>query len=240
MNLTKCLLRFFKHYATPGSEPDVKGALGKLNVNISCLPLLKSFLAVLLLLFTGKLTAQDAAEPPSFRGQVDFKIGYFGNLRSNQGLSLGTEYVWLEKVKVRDGRKGQKTIRRQLLLNGSLGYSTNFATQTQNGVFAYSGLTLRRVNTKGGELFVELNPLGLYRSVLPDTYEVVDEDVSSVSFPGRSYYAPSVAMGIGGSWKGVKRSGWYLNLQYTLLTNYNSGILPIFSLNFGYKFSFNK
>lgn len=240
MNLTKDLLRFFKHSAMAGSEPAVQGAPGKLNVNISCPPLLKTFLAIFLLLFIGKLTAQDAAEPPSFRGETNFKIGYFGNLRSNQGLSLGTEYVWLEKVKVRDGRKGQKTIRHQLLLNGNLGYSTNFATRTQNGMFAYSGLTLRRVNTKGGELFLELNPLGLYRSVLPDTYEVIDEDVSSVSFPGRSYYAPSIAMGIGGFRRGIKRSGWYLNLQYTVLTNYNTGILPIFSLNFGYKFSFNK
>lgn len=240
MNLTKDLLRFFKHYAIAESKPDVKRVSGKLKVNISYLPPLRTFLAVFLLVLTGRLTAQDVAEPPSSRGQTNFKIGYFGNLRSNQGLSLGAEYIWLEKVKVRAGRKGPKMIRRQLLLNGSLGYSTNLATRTQNGVFAYSGLTLRRVNTKGGELFVELNPLGFYRSMLPDTYEVVDDDVSSVSFPGRSYYAPSIAIGIGRFRSGIKRSGWYVNLQHTILTNYNTGLLPIFSLHFGYKFNFNK
>lgn len=199
----------------------------------------KAYLAVILLLLTVKLTAQDATEAPSLSGRTDFKAGYFGNILSNNGLNLGAEYLWKEKVKIKERRRGQKVIKHQLLLNGSLGYSTNFATPTQNGVFAYSGLILRRVNTKSRELFVELNPLGLYRSVLPDTYEVVGDDVTSVSFPGRSYYAPSVAIGIGRFRKGIKRSGWYLNLQYTMLINYNSGMLPIFSVHFGRKFNFS-
>jgi len=191
---------------------------------------------ILLFLLTATLTAQTATEAHSFRGSTYYKVGYFGNLLSNQGLNLGAEYIWLEKVKVKERRKGPKTIKRQLLLNGSLGYSTNFATPTQNGVFAYSGLILRRVNAKGRERSIELNPLGLYRSVLPTTYEVVDGDVMDISLPGRTYYAPSVAIGIGRFRKWEKRSGWYLNLQFTVLTNYNAGFLPVTSLHFGRKF----
>lgn len=230
---------FFNHYSFSGTGQGVERAPGKLNVNDLRSALSKIYLAVILLLLTVKLTAQDVAEPSYLPGRTDFKVGYFGNISSNNGLNLGAEYLWKEKVKIKEKRKGQKTIKRQLLLNGSLGYSTNFATRTQNGIFAYSGLTFRRVDTKSREIFVAFNPLGLYRSVLSNTYEVVGDEVRSVSFPGRSYYAPSVAIGIGRFRKGIKRSGWYLNLQHTVLTNYNTGVLPIFSLHFGRKFNFS-
>lgn len=235
MNLIRSLLRFFKPYSFTGIERE----RGKLNVNYLRSALPQIYLAVILLALTVKLAAQDATEASSLTGRTDFKAGYFGNIFSNNGLKLGAEYLWKEKVRIRQRRNGPKTIKHQLLLNGSLGYSTNFATQTQNGIFAYAGLTLRRVNAKNWELSIELNPLGVYRSVLPTTYEVVDDEVTSVSFPGRSYYAPSVAIGIGRFRKAEKRSGWYLNLQYTVLTNYNTDILPIVSLHFGHKFNFS-
>ncbi|MEO0732497.1 MAG: hypothetical protein AAFZ52_06655 [Bacteroidota bacterium] len=197
-------------------------------------------LTVLLFLLTVQLTAQDVTETATLREKTDFKAGYFGNLSANIGLNLGAEYRWKERVKVKERKKGQKTIKRQLLLHGSLGYATNLITKTQHGVFAYSGLILRRVNAKRYQFFLELNPLGLYRSVLPTTYEVVGDNVTSVSLPGRSYYAPSVAIGTGRFRRGTKKSGWYLNLQYTVLTNYNAGALPIFSLHFGRKFNFKR
>lgn len=236
MNLSRCIPKVFNHNSPTYARQVIERKRRKTNYLRSALP--KTFLVVTLLLFTGILTAQDSAETPFVRERIAFKLGYFGNLVSNQGINFGTEYRWLEKVKVKERKKGQKTIKRQLLLNGSLGYSTNFATRTQNGVFTSAGLTLRRVNAKSREFSIELNPLGMYRSILPNTYQVVEEDVSRVSFPGRSYYAPSVAIGIGRFRQEIKRSGWYLNLQYTLLTNYNTGVLPIFSLHFGRKLNF--
>lgn len=238
MNLSRSLLRFSSHDYSNGPWPGLTRR--NLNVNHSRSALPTIYLAVILLLLTVKLTAQDAAATPSFLKRTDLKVGYFGDIFSNNGLNLGAEYLWREKVKIKDRKKGPKTIKRQLLLNGSLGYSTNFATKTQNGVFAYSGLTFRRVNAKSREFFVELNPLGLYRSMLPTTYEVVGDDVSSVSLPGRSYYAPSIAIGIGRFRKETKGSGWYFNFQYTLLSNYNAGVLPIVSWHFGRKFNFSK
>lgn len=233
MNLTKSLLRFLIHYPLTTIERGQK----KLNVNyLLRFVSFKTYFAVILLLFTCKLTAQNTAECSSFREKTDFKAGYFGNIFSNRGINLGAEYLWKENVKTKERRGQQKTIKHQLLLNGSLGYSTNFATQTQNGIFAYSGFTFRRVNTKSRELSVELNPLGLYRSVLPTTYHVEGDDVTKVSFPGRSYYAPSVAIGIGRFRKETRRSGWYLNLQYTVLTNYNAATLHIPSFHFGRRF----
>ncbi len=238
MNLTQSLSRFSHLYSLTSYGQAIKRERGKPYAYYLCSALLPIYLAIILLLFTAKLTAQEA--PVSFLGKTDFKAGYFGNLSSNHGLNLGAEYLWKEKVKIKERRKGPKTIKHQLLLNGSLGYSTNFATRTQNGVFAYSGLTLRRVNAKSREFFVELNPMGLYRSVLPTTYEVVSDDVSTVSFPGRSYYAPSIAIGIGRFRKEAKRSGWYFNLQYTVLKNYNADSFHLLSLHFGRKFNFTR
>lgn len=240
MNLAKSLYRPFNHYSLTYSG-QVKGCeRAKLNLNCLRTALPKTCLAIVLLLFMVKLSAQAPSETPSFRERVDVKVGYFGNLQSNQGLNLGAEYLWLENVKVKERKNRQTSIKRQLLLNGSLGYSTNFATRTQNGIFAYSGLILRRVSSKSWELSVELNPLGVYRSVLSNTYKVVNDEVTSVSFPGRTYYAPSVAIGTGRFRKTTKRPGWYLNLQYTLLTNYNTAELPVVSLHFGCKFNFKK
>ncbi|GAB5551848.1 MAG: hypothetical protein Sapg2KO_14390 [Saprospiraceae bacterium] len=233
MNLIRS---FFNDYYFTDTGQGIERAQGKLNL-YSALP--RTYLVIILLLLTLMLTAQDVTESSSGLGRTDFKAGYFGNISSNHGLQLGAEYLWKEKVKNKERREQQKTIRRQLLLNGNLGYSTNFATRTQNGVFAYSGLTLRWVNAKSRALYVELNPLGLYRSVLPTTYEVSADKVRSVSFPGRSYHAPSVAIGIGQFRKEERRSGYYLNLQYTLLTNYNADILPIVSLHFGRRFNFS-
>lgn len=240
MNLAKSLYRHFNPHSLTYSWQVIAHEHAKLYLSRLRTALPKTCLLVALLLSMVNLMAQNSSETPSFRERADFKLGYFGNLQSNHGLNLGTEYLWLEKVKLKEKRNRQKTIKWQLLLNGNLGYSTNFATRTQNGIFAYSGLIFRRVNSKSWELSVELNPLGAYRSVLSNTYKVVGDDVTSVSFPGRTYYAPSVAIGTGHFRKEKKRSGWYLNLQYTLLTNYNTGELPIVSLNFGCKLNFSK
>lgn len=193
-----------------------------------------------LLLLTTQLSAQDAVIPASHYGWTDFKAGYFGNVFDNNGLEVGVEHLWSENVKIKERKKGPKTVLRHFLFHGNLGYSTNFSTSTQNGLFAYSGVILRRVNAKSRERSIAINPLGIYRSVLPTTFEVVGDDVTRVALPGRNYYAPSVSIGIGRFRRATKRSGWYLNLQGTVLTNYNAGILPIFSLHFGRKFNFRK
>lgn len=234
MNSLTCLLR----PTNPHFYKAIERARSKFLLNPSHYTIAKICLAVVLFLLTAKLSAQD--DNASFLARTDFKAGYFGDVFSNNGINLGAEYLLREKVKIKEKKKGQKTTRLQLLLNSSLGYSTNFATQTQNGIFAYSGLTLRRVNNKKRELSLEFNPLGIYRSVLPDTYEVSGDEVRKVTLPGRSYFAPSIAFGIGRFRRDTKRSGWYLNVQYTVLTDYNADALAIFSLHFGRKFNFNK
>ncbi len=206
-------------------------------------------LLIIILLFSSKAGyAQDQQNienqiselPVSFLDRTEFKVGYFGTIFWNNGLNIGAEYLWKEKIKIKERKRGQKTITHQFLLNGTLGFTTNFSTKTDTGLFTQYGLIWRRTNTKGKQISVELNPLGYYRSFLPETYEVNGDDVDKVFLPGRGYYAPSISIGFGKLRKGKKLSGRYFNLNLMLRTPYNAGTLPSISFEYGYRFKFKK
>lgn len=197
---------------------------------------MKKYSLIFLLIVPACLQVQSQIDNSSFLSRTEFKVGYYGNLLWENGLNIGAEYLWKEKIKVKKRR--QKTITHQLLFNGSLGFSTNFSNQTENGLSTYYGIIWRRTNPKRWQLNVELNPLGYYRSFLPETFEVKNGEVSKVRFPGRSYYGPSFAIGLGRVRKEKRLSGWYLNFNCTLRTPYNAGTLPTFSLQYGYRFNF--
>lgn len=176
----------------------------------------------------------------SFLDRTTFKAGYSGNIFWNNGLQVGAEYLWKEQVKTKDTKRGERTNTHQFLLNGNLGFSTNFASKTDTGVFTNYGLTWRRTNKKGKQFSIEVNPLGYYRSFLPETYEVNGESVDKVFLPGRGYYAPSLSIGIGKQRKGKRLSASYFNINFMYRTPYNAGTLPAVSLQYGYRFNFKK
>jgi len=201
---------------------------------------MKKYTIIFLLCYAIQLQAQNQVDSLSFLNRTEFKIGYYGKLFSDNGLQLGAEYLWKENRRIKEKRKGPKTITHQFLFNSSVGYSTNFNNRTDNGLYTYAGLTWRRTSPKRWQFNVELNPLGYYRSFLPQTFEVKGNDVSKVRVPGRSYYAPSIGFGIGRQRPGKRRSGWYLNLNYTLRMPYNASALPSLSLQYGHRFNFKK
>ncbi|MFP2994784.1 hypothetical protein ABN763_02690 [Spongiivirga sp. MCCC 1A20706] len=175
----------------------------------------------------------------SFFDRTEFRIGYSGTIFWSNGLTIGAEYVWKEYDKTKERRGSQRTNTHQFLLNGNLGFATNFASKTDTGAFANFGITWRRTNKKGKQFSIELNPLGYYRSFLPETFEVNGDNVDKVFLPGRGYYAPSLSVGIGKQRKGKVRSGSYFNINYSPRFNYNAGTLPTFSLQYGFRFNFN-
>jgi len=199
-----------------------------------------TFLA--LILFTKFLNAQHKVDTTtaSFLNKIEFKVGYSGSIFWGNGLNFGAEYLWKEKLKTKDRKRGKRTNSHQFLLNGNIGFTTNFSSKTDTGVFTNYGVTWRRTNKKGKQFSIELNPLGYYRSFLPETYKIKDNEVKKVFLPGRSYYAPSLSVGIGKQRKGKTRSGSYFNINYTLRTPYNAGALPAFNLQYGYRFNFKK
>ncbi len=201
---------------------------------------MKKYSIVFLLLFAMNLNGQQLPNNNPFLDKTTFKIGYHGDLINTSGLQLGAEYAWKEKIKIKEKKKGPKSITHQYLLHSNLGYSTNFRNKTDNGLQVYAGIIWRRTNPKRWQFNLEINPLGYYRSILPETYEVQESEVSKIKFPGRSYYAPSIGFGTGRQRPGKRRSGWYLNLNYTLRTPYNAGTLPTLSIQYGHRFNFKK
>lgn len=176
----------------------------------------------------------------SFLDRTEFKVSYAGNIFWNNGLNLGAEYLLKENKKTKYPKRGQRTNTHQFLLNGTLGFTTNFSSKTDTGVFTNYGLTWRRTNKKGKQFSIAFNPLGYYRSLLPETYKVNGDNVEKVFLPGRGYYAPSIVVGIGKQRKGKKLTGRFMNVNLMLRTPYNAGTLPAISFEYGYRFNFKK
>ena len=202
---------------------------------------MRTYFFILLYLFSSSLSAQDnPTKRISFLDKTEFKLGYSGNIIWNNGLNFGAEYLWKETVKIKDKKRGKRTNTHQFLLNGNLGVTTNFSSKTDTGVFTNYGLIWRRTNKKGKQFSIAVNPLGYYRSFLPETYEVKGDNVEKVFLPGRGYYAPSISIGIGKQRKGKKLTGRYFNVNLMWRTPYNAGALPSFSLQYGFRFNFKK
>lgn len=201
---------------------------------------MKKYNIIFLLLVAVNLQAQSQKKDHSVLNKTEFKIGYFGNMAWDNGLNLGVEYQWKENSKQKQKRTKKKMVMHQLLFNGNLGYKTNFSIETDNAGVVYLGMIWRRTNKKGRQLSFELNPLGYYRSFLPETYEVEGDQVRKVSMPGRSYYMPSFGIGIGKSRKDKTRSGWYFSVNFAFRTFYNAGTMPMVSAQYGYRFNFKR
>ncbi len=176
----------------------------------------------------------------SFLDRTEFKIAYSGNIFWNNGLDFGAEYLLKENKKVKNPKRGQRTNTHEFLLNGTLGFTTNFSSQTDTGIFTNYGVTWRRTNKKNKQFSIAFNPLGYYRSFLPETFEVRGANVEKVFLPGRGYYAPSLTVGIGKQRKGKKITGRYFNVNLMLRTPFNAGTLPAINLQYGYRFNFKK
>lgn len=190
-------------------------------------------------LYSISCLAQQQVEKPYF-DRTDLKIGYFGNVFFNNGISIGTEFAWRERSKAKDTKKGIRTTTKQMLLNGSVGYTSGIELSTENGILVSGGLTMRRTRPGGTQYSLEVNPVGYYRSLLGETYRVDGEDIDKVALAGRSYYNPSIAFGIGRQRKYKYVSGWYVNLRLSARLPYNSSVLPYASLEFGQRINFKK
>lgn len=185
----------------------------------------------------GKRSSTDLSKT-SFLDRTEFKVSYSGNIFWNNGINLGAEYLLKENIKVKNRKRGQRTNTHEFLLNGTLGFTTNFSTKTDTGLFTNYGITWRRTNKKNKQFSIAFNPLGYYRSFLPETYEVNGDNVNKVSLPGRGYYAPSISVGIGKHRRGKKLTGRFLNVNLLLRTPYNAGTLPAINFKYGYRFNF--
>ncbi len=221
--------------------PERNASTTVLHSDQDSLCLLKGCLLFLLLSSTTFYAqAENGNGSVPFLEKTEFKVGYTGNFFWNNGLTIGAEYLWKEKLKAKERKRGNRINTHQFLFNANLGFTANFSTKTDTGLFTNAGITWRRTNKKGKQFSIELNPIGYYRSFLPETYEVKGDRAEKVFLAGRGFYAPSLSVGLGKRREGKKLSGRYFNMNLLLRTPFNSGTIPSISFQYGYRFHLKK
>ena len=162
---------------------------------------------------------------------------YFGNNVWNKGLSLSAN-----KLKSTDSvnclfHKRQKWIEKNHQL--TLGFYND--QDAYSALFVNVGFYKKRHRTKRWIYLTELKPIGLYRSFLPNTYEINEAgNVSKVTLPGRLYYAPSASLGLGRYTKKHPKNYWHADANMMVLLPYNTYVMPLVNLQIGYNFSLAK
>lgn len=176
--------------------------------------------------------------------KIEFGGSYCGNNLWNPGLKFKMEYQWKEfvktKLKVKKGEEINKTKKREILFQGDVGLYWD--PRSHVGAYTTYGIQYRKTGNKKFQYSLGVNPLGYYRSFLPETYEVNENgEVSKVFLPGNSYYAPSFSLGMGRE-REAKASlkAWYLNLDLMILYKYNANFVPLVFLEYGYRFNIKK
>lgn len=198
----------------------------------------------LLLLSTSYLSsAQDPANQTPERKGLRYNGSYYGNSLWNPGLKVGATYLWKERTTSKTKTRGKKEISKikkyQLLLAGNLGFYVD--PKSHLGVFNHYGISYRKINAEGKQKTIGISPLGYYRSFLPETYEVSEnESVRKVTLPGRSYYSPVLTLGYGKTRGEKKLNEWFFNLNIMILYPYNADFLPLLNLEYGYSFDLKK
>lgn len=181
-----------------------------------------------LILLSGISMAQDNSS------NYTVNVGYFGNNLWNEGFRLGLEKPRDTYTKTNKSGK-ERTIVRSYSANLNLYHDSDSHT----GVFITAGWSRKKHLNNRWNFSTSLEPIGLYRSFLPETYEVDDNgDVSRVSLPGRFYLSPSASAGFGRVSKENPDNGWYARANITTLFPYNRVFMPLFNIEFGYHFSF--
>jgi hypothetical protein len=169
------------------------------------------------------------------KNKLNFYAAYSGNNLINPGINFGTTYPILIREKHKIKNEKQKNKIRQLNFDGNIGFYWD--PLSHFGIYTNYGLSYLKTYTRGFQYKIGLNPLGYYRSFLPETYEVNENwEVEKVFLPGRSYYAPSMVLGIGKSRPDKILNAWFLNIKSMLLTPYNGHVMPLVFIEYGYRF----
>lgn len=105
------------------------------------------------------------------------------------------------------------------------------------GLFSNAGISYRRTSGKGRNRLIALNPAGVYRSFLAETYSYDNQgDVNRVTLPGTLYYAPAFSLGTGKFTDHSSHSGWFAQVTVITLVPYNHWIMPLINLEAGIMF----
>jgi hypothetical protein len=162
-----------------------------------------------------------------------YSVAYFGNNLWNEGLNLGIEKLRDDSTKT---TKRGKTRQIQKSYAANIGFYND--TKSHLGLFVGAGWSKRKIFQNRFNFTTTAQPIGLYRSFLPETYKVKDNgEVKKVFLPGRFYLAPSVSAGIGRMGRWNEDNGWYTRVNVMTLFPYSRAIVPLINVEFGYHFA---
>lgn len=188
------------------------------------LPLIGVLFVILMLFLPGIGKAQGFPHPWSLHA------GYYGNNLWNPGIQVGADR---QRVTM-DKSRNDHDFTVEKWFTGDLGYYLD--PGSHGASFLQVGTTRRKYKDKMFYTQTGFNPLGIYRSILPETYTVTDAGhVEQVNSPGNWYYAPSVSWGVGQYYRKLPGSGWYARLELMALLPYNTYVQFLFNVNLGYR-----
>ena len=182
----------------------------------------------------------DKEEMPDAR--YSFKAGYYGNNIHNPGLVVGADFILWGKEKYRgklfDRNEKIYKGKRQWIADADAGFFVDPRTFT--GSFLTCGIVTKRTYKNQFNYHFGFSPLAFFHTAFPETYNVDEAgNVKKVFLPGRNYYAPTFTWGVGKDAKNKKIDAWYLDLDVMFLSPYNTFVMPLFSVEFGYRFDLN-
>lgn len=167
---------------------------------------------------------------------LSYSISYLGNNLWNPGFKLGAIAPKTSQIKSNKKEK-KRTIQTNYI--GSLGFYHD--QNSHSGVFVHAGWQRKKIYSNRFFIAWEGKPLGIYRSFLPETYKVAEDgSVTKVSIPGRFYLAPSASAGIGFVDRLNPNQGLFAKVNMMLLLPYNTYVMPLLNVEFGYQFTLQK
>lgn len=182
----------------------------------SCSP---ASVGILLLIIVQNITPLQAQNTP-YGSSCAYSVSYFGNNLWNPGLKLGVEHAW------------KMPVLKAWNVAGNIGIY--FDPGSHAGLFSNAGISYRRTSVKGRSSLIALNPAGIYRSFLAETYSYDNQGgVNRVTLPGNLYYAPAFSFGIGKFTDRSSHSGWFTQVTVITLVPYNHWIMPLINLEAG-------
>ena len=201
----------------------------------------KKILLLIILFFSFNLIySQNSNNSKGFKSTL-ITFSYFENFPFKPGLKISADIILAEyvihKTKIKkDSTKINKTIMRQFLLGGDIGFY--YHPRSHTGLFNYYEISYRKIYAKGFQTTIGMGP-GLYRAFYNETYEVDNlNNISRKSFAGRTYFSSVIALGYGRYRKNTTLQSWHLKYNIMFLYNYNTGILPLFNIELGFCFDF--
>ncbi len=190
-----------------------------------------------------------SADSVPVTGDADYTLGisYFGNTMFRPGVRADLEKSWkiFQKTKPKNSRrKGDYLLykSRELLPVAGAGFFVHPRQYT--AVFADAGIKFRKTRSKSFRNRIRRwgasTGFGVFRSFLPETYEVNDDEVKKVFLAGRTYVYPYLALHTEKSWRKNPNHAYFATFSSMFLMPYNTTVVPLLHLQIGYRFKFKK